>query len=400
MNESAIELVNVTKKYNIFQSDLKRLASLLLKKESNVVHYAIKNMSLSLPKGESIALLGKNGAGKSTLLKMITGVVSPTEGEIHVNGTIAALLELSSGFDNELTGRENIYFKGTMLGYSKEQMEHKVQDIIDFADIGKYIDQPIRTYSSGMKSRLGFAISVNVDPEILIVDEALAVGDDVFRLKCVERMKQFKEQNKTILFVSHSLNTVRSFCTKAAWIKDGELVEYGDMAQVVKRYSDFIKEERSGLQNKNKVTKTKKDIIERTDFYFTNAELKRTRKFSMDEKVTFNLEYEVKEEMNNLYFSWSLLDAEKYELYSTINQRDSLSIDSSIGNHKLSVTIDSANLLPGKYRISGDFYDETGLVSIGFSREQYFFIQSSDELDLGVIKIPFSYKEEILDKGV
>ena len=238
--EYSIKLNNISKEYKLYKDDKDRFKDLFFGKRYTP-YRALINLSLSLPKGEVIGILGKNGSGKSTLLKMVAGVVFPSSGDIEVNGSVSALLELTAGFDGELTGRENIYLKGYGLGFDKKYIESKMDDIIDFAEIGEYIDQPVRMYSSGMKSRLGFAISINIDPEILVVDEVLAVGDEIFRKKCMNRMNEFKMSGRTILFVSHSIGQIKSFCTKGMWLHKGELVYYDDIEKTARLYEQYLK---------------------------------------------------------------------------------------------------------------------------------------------------------------
>lgn len=237
--EYAVEFKNVVKEYKLYKNDKDRFKDLFWGKRYTPFR-AIDNLSIGLPKGEVIGIFGKNGSGKSTILKMVTGVVYPTEGEILVDGTVSALLELTAGFDGELTGRENIYLKGYSMGLIRSEITKKLEDIIGFSELGEYIDQPVRMYSSGMKARLGFAIAVNIDPEILVVDEALAVGDEIFRQKCMTRMDKFRDEGKTILFVSHSLPQMRSFCTKGMWLNEGKLLSYGDIDEVANLYKHYL----------------------------------------------------------------------------------------------------------------------------------------------------------------
>ncbi|MGG7079206.1 ABC transporter ATP-binding protein [Clostridium sardiniense] len=237
--EYAVEFKNVVKEYKLYKNDKDRFKDLFWGKRYTPFR-AIDKLSIGLPKGEVIGIFGKNGSGKSTILKMVTGVVYPTEGEILVDGTVSALLELTAGFDGELTGRENIYLKGYSMGLIRSEITKKLEDIIGFSELGEYIDQPVRMYSSGMKARLGFAIAVNIDPEILVVDEALAVGDEIFRQKCMTRMDKFRDEGKTILFVSHSLPQMRSFCTKGMWLNEGKLLSYGDIDEVANLYKHYL----------------------------------------------------------------------------------------------------------------------------------------------------------------
>lgn len=235
----AVSVEHLTKKYKLYEDKWGPIKEVVSKKKLHKEFLALKDFSLDFPKGEAIGVLGKNGSGKSTLLKIITGIADPTAGKVTVNGSLV-FLDVSSGIDAELTGYENIFMKGILLGYSKDEMMEKVDDIIEFSELGEFIYQPVKNYSAGMKAKLGFAISVNVDPDILIVDEALAVGDSMFRQKCMNKMNGFKEQGKTIIFVSHDPNSVESFCSKAAWIHQGELITYGDSKLVGSIYNDFM----------------------------------------------------------------------------------------------------------------------------------------------------------------
>lgn len=225
MQKVMIEFKNVTKRYKLYKNDKQRLLSVFFKNVPFKEKRAVSDVSFTIRQGESVALFGKNGAGKSTILKMITGVAYPTSGEVVVNGRVSALLELTSGFDPELTGRNNIYLKGQLCGLKDDEIREIEEEIVEFAEIGEYIDQPVRTYSSGMKARLGFAVNVNIHPEILIVDEALSVGDRAFRNKCLKKVNTIIEKdNVTLLFVTHSIETARKFCTRGIVMKNGKLL--------------------------------------------------------------------------------------------------------------------------------------------------------------------------------
>ena len=202
---------------------------------------ALNDLSMNVPKGSIYGFVGKNGAGKSTILKMITGVTYPTSGDIIVNGRVSALLELTSGFDPEISGRGNIYLKGELLGLKNKEIKELEQTIIDFAELDEYIDQPVRTYSSGMKSRLGFAINVNINPEILIVDEALSVGDNAFKNKCVKKVREIiGNDDVTLLFVTHSVSVAKEFCDRGIVMKSGKLVYDSDIQSAIDVYEERI----------------------------------------------------------------------------------------------------------------------------------------------------------------
>ena len=237
MGQSVITFKNVTKIYKLYKNDKARFLSIFSKKVRYKENRAIDNLSFTIEKGEGVALFGRNGAGKSTILKMITGVSFPTEGEITVNGRVSALLELTAGFDSEFTGRENIYLKCNIMGMDDDEIKPLENIIVEFAEIGAYIDQPVRTYSSGMKARLGFSINVNVKPEILIVDEALSVGDKAFRQKCIEKVREImKDGDVTMLFVTHSSGVAKEFCKRGIVLEKGKIVFDGEIGEAIKHY--------------------------------------------------------------------------------------------------------------------------------------------------------------------
>lgn len=239
-NDVVIEFKSVTKMYKLYSSDKKRLLSAFFKNIPYKEKKAINNLSFKIHRGEAVALFGRNGAGKSTILKMITGVTYPTSGEVVVKGRVSALLELTSGFDPELTGRENIYLKGQLMGLKDEEIKAVEQDIEDFAELEEYIDQPVRTYSSGMKARLGFAVNVNIKPEILIIDEALSVGDVAFRKKCVKKVNEIMSRDDvTLLFVTHSVSTAREFCKRGILLKQGQLILDTDIDEAIEAYKEL-----------------------------------------------------------------------------------------------------------------------------------------------------------------
>ena len=238
-----IRLSHVTKQFKLFKSKKSRLLSIFSKRVNYTLKTANDDLTLEIRRGESVAFLGKNGAGKSTLLKMITGVLFPTSGEIEVNGEVSALLELTAGFDPEFTGRENIYLRGHMRGMTDDVIKKYEEVIIDFADIGEYIDQPVRTYSSGMKARLGFAINANIEPEILIVDEALSVGDAAFRKKCKEIVNRIiAEDNTTLLLVTHSSAMAKQFCKRGIVLYNSKVYFDGDIDEAIRVYEEDILE--------------------------------------------------------------------------------------------------------------------------------------------------------------
>lgn len=240
MNDIVIEVKNATVRFNKSSesiSGLKEYIIKMLKRELMFQEFlALKNITFTVKQGESWGLIGKNGSGKSTLLKLISGIIRPYQGNVTVNGSISPLIELGAGFDPELTARENIFLNGALLGYSKRFIESHFQEIVDFAELNDFIDVPIKNFSSGMSARLGFAIATVQKPDILIVDEVLAVGDLAFQQKCKERMESLLSNGTTLLFVSHSIEQVKELCSKAIWIDNGEVRAIGDTYSVSQEY--------------------------------------------------------------------------------------------------------------------------------------------------------------------
>ncbi|MBQ4122791.1 ABC transporter ATP-binding protein [bacterium] len=241
-NTYKIQVENVTKTYKMYNSPIDRMkeALSLSGKERHTVFYAIKDLSFSIKKGEILGIVGRNGAGKSTLLKLITGILEPSEGKVSVKGKISSLLELGTGFNMDYTGIENIYFYGTLMGMSKSQMDEKLEDIIAFAEIGDYIYQVVKSYSSGMFARLAFSCAINVEPDILIVDEILSVGDMRFQAKCFNKFKEFRDKGVTILYVGHDVGMMRQFCDEVMWIDKGKLVDKGDPTYICAQYTEYM----------------------------------------------------------------------------------------------------------------------------------------------------------------
>ena len=262
MTDVAISVNHVSKVYKLYDNPMDRLKESLglSRKKKYKEHYALNGISFEIKKGETVGIIGTNGSGKSTILKIITGVLNPTSGSVQVDGRISALLELGAGFNMEYTGLENVYLNGTMLGFSKEEIDARLQDILDFADIGEFIHQPVKTYSSGMFVRLAFAVAINIDPEILIVDEALSVGDIFFQSKCFRKFEEFKERGKTILLVSHDLSSISKYCDRVILLNKGNKVSEGSPTVVVDEYKKILAHKSEGVE-----TETKAEAIDTPD---------------------------------------------------------------------------------------------------------------------------------------
>ena len=280
MSEIAIKVEHLTKIYKLYNKPSDRLREALGMKVQSRDHYALNDVSFHVKKGETVGIIGTNGSGKSTILKIITGVLNPSEGNLEVNGRISALLELGAGFNMEYSGIENVYLNGTMMGFSREEIDAKLDDILEFADIGDFVYQPVKSYSSGMFVRLAFAVAINIEPEILIVDEALSVGDVFFQAKCYRKFDEFKEMGRTILFVSHDLGSISRYCDRVILLNKGVKLDEGnpkDMVDLYKKVLVHQENERpegtTAVETEKKETKWKKpfEVNPNADEYGTKV---------------------------------------------------------------------------------------------------------------------------------
>lgn len=237
-NDEVIIVKDVTKTFNVFYDKTNTIKEKLLfwNKSRKEVRTVLKDINLTIKKGEVVGLIGVNGSGKSTLLKLMTKIIYPNIGTLETHGKLTSLLELGAGFHPDFSGRENIYFNASIFGLTREEIDKRLDDIIKFSELEEFIDNPVRTYSSGMYMRLAFSVAINVDAEILLIDEILSVGDQHFQEKCLNKMEELKAEGKTIVFVSHGLNTVESFCTRAVWLHNGEIRKDGDTKTVIEEY--------------------------------------------------------------------------------------------------------------------------------------------------------------------
>ncbi|NTU71142.1 MAG: ABC transporter ATP-binding protein [Coriobacteriia bacterium] len=400
--DNAIRVKNLTKTYRIYSSSISRALAPFRRDDDSKKFTALKNVSIDFPKGEVVAILGKNGSGKSTLLKIITGVARQTSGEVEIEGRISAMLELTSGFDLELTGVENIYLRALALGIPREEADARKEEIIRFADIGDHINQPVRTYSSGMKARLGFAVSVSVDPDILIVDEVLAVGDDIFKIKCIEKMEEFRRQGKTILFVSHSLFTVKAFCTRAVWINAGVVMEQGELGPVVLAYEEFLKQERARIRDQHRedhgdeeIALEKRDILEIKDFRLYNEGVEgRSNTFDFREDILFEFDYYVKRPIERLTFCYTIKNSEGLEMFMSDKQDPDAVINSEIGKHHLRVRLRDPRLLAGEYLMAGELWNNDAGFFINHSLRRPIHIRAGKFVGTGVVHVDYELEND------
>lgn len=334
MSDIAIQVQNLSKRYQIYDSPRDRLKQFVVPRLQRFAgqapkqyfreFWALKDVSFEVKKGETVGIIGRNGSGKSTLLQMICGTLSPTSGNIQTKGRIAALLELGSGFNPEFSGRENVYMNAVVLGLSKEEIDERFDAIAAFADIGDFIEQPVKTYSSGMMVRLAFAVSVSVKPDILVVDEALAVGDMAFQQKCLQRLADLRELGTTILMVTHDIMLIRNYCTRSIYLERGQVKMIGDTETVGERYVHDMFSERQGTQNGNAIEWRSDSEKGRISFGTTHGRISGVRvhgerstgqTFQQGETITVAIGGEADKSVANPEFIFQLRDARGYVLY-------------------------------------------------------------------------------------
>lgn len=359
MEENVIEIKDLVKKYKMYNRKKDRLLEVIFpKKQRHTDFIAIDNLNLSVKKGEIVGILGRNGAGKSTLLKMITGVVVPTSGEIKVNGKISSLLELGTAFNMELTGEENIYQHGQVMGLTREEIEKSKQSIIDFADIGEHLYQPVKTYSSGMFARLAFSCAINVNPEILIVDEVLSVGDMAFQLKCFKKFEEFKQKGKTIFFVTHGINDVIRNCTRTIILKEGSKVFDGNVKDGIELYKKMIVGldddiPKDNTDKKDKLISYGNGKAKIKEYEIVNQKNEKIKIFDNDEEVKIRFKVKFNEDIESPIFAVSIKDFKGLEILGT--NTDIEQIETGKFKKGDEITIEYKQripLEPGRYAIS------------------------------------------------
>ncbi len=384
-NSNAIEIDNISKTYKVYAKPYHRLIEMFnFGRHMYQEIRALKNISFNVKKGLAYGIVGPNGSGKSTLLQIITGILRPTEGNVQVTGRISALLELGAGFNPDYTGRENIYLYASILGVEKKEIDLKIDEIIEFAQIGEFIDRSVKTYSSGMYVRLAFAVAINVDPEILIVDEALAVGDESFQRKCFRKFEELKEKGVTILFVTHSLGLVKQFCDEAVLIYKGDLIEQGHPNHVINVYTKIIAEaESKGTQetldasdakeltdeiNKNAILE--KTEQSSTEFRYGNGEGKiisfevygendnRSRIFRHGEQITIKLKLNYYKDTPSSLAAYTIKTVSGVEVTGTNTMFEGYDIENKLANDILEIMfVQNISLNAGDYVVSLGFIE-------------------------------------------
>lgn len=370
MTNEAIKIESLTKTYNMYAKPKDRLKEALhpLRKSYHDIFYALKELNMIVYEGETIGIIGENGSGKSTLLKIITGVLSPSSGSVVINGKVSALLELGSGFNPEYNGFENIYLNGMVLGFTREEIDDMVDDIVAFADIGEHINQPVKTYSSGMYVRLAFAVAINVNPDILIVDEALAVGDLEFQLKCMEKFTELRNSGKTVLLVSHDINSIRRFCDRVYWLKNGEVVDEGETMAVTERYDNYLKKKsiKSVDREKTKVEEhAAPEIVTLHQALLLDEAGQPLEMVQQDQAVQIRVEYDVKDEhFRNPVLGVAIRTVNNQYVCGLNTLLDQVKIPWKKGRNICTIHYDKMSLLSGEYYFDIAFFEENATVPL------------------------------------
>lgn len=391
----AIQLNNIGKRYRLEYKNRDKLSL----KESFLdlfrgdirqrEFWALKEINLDIPQGQALGIIGRNGSGKTTLLKLLCGVTKPTTGSRKINGKIVGLLELGAGFHGDLTGRENIYLNGSIFGLSRKEIQRNIDAIINFADIGDFIDAPVRTFSSGMYLRLGFAIATHIDCDILLIDEVLAVGDLVFQKKCLKKINEHKENNKTLILVSQDMNIVRQLCSNVIWLDEGRIVKEGKAIKVVEEYEMSvhreIKKERIGLNLK----------VEITNVYFLDEQEEARNEFVMGEKMIIRIEYFAHDRIDNPVFGLGIFRDDGIHITGPNTKFSDFRIDFIKGRGSIDFITDALPLLPGNYDISvaiHTYEDEANQYDFFHRLFKFKVVNGAKKEKYGIVFMPHRWK--------
>lgn len=402
--EQVIKVEHVTKVYKIYNDPKDRFREALgvhKEKQYHRDYYALNDISFNVGKGEIVGIVGRNGSGKSTILKILTGVLNQTSGNVEMDGKVAALLELGAGFNMEYSGMKNIYLNAAMMRVSKEEIEKKIPEILAFADIGDYIHQPVKTYSSGMFVRLAFAVAINVDPDILIVDEALAVGDARFQLKCMDKFMEFVQKGKTILFVTHDVNTVKRFCNRAIWLNCGALIMDGNTDEVTDRYLDFLKSDlpieqylaqyvASGEKNPEveglQVNAEGIDIAEIHGLSMYNSYGREIDEITHGQKVVLKVSYVVGDEtIEEPVLGVAIRRIDNEYICGLNTKLDNMTIPWKKGYNEVTLSYPCFNLIGGEYYFDVGIFDKTGIVNLDYKARIKNFFVKMDYIAEGIV---------------
>ncbi|MCI9538622.1 MAG: ABC transporter ATP-binding protein [Eubacterium sp.] len=400
--ENAIEVNHVTKSFKVYLDKGNTLKEKVLfkKRRRYEERNVLKDISFQVKKGEAVGLIGHNGCGKSTTLKLLTRIMYPDAGEIKMSGRVSSLIELGAGFHEDMSGRENIYINASIFGLSRKEIDERMEAIINFSELQDFIDNPVRTYSSGMYMRLAFSVAINVDADILLVDEILAVGDVNFQAKCFNRLREIKGQGTTIVIVSHSMDQIEQICDRSIWIHEGDIRRQGRPRDVHPEYLDFMGEKRQERAEKEKeeAPQEKTEPIAKEEKRWGNGDA-RIRKVMIsgrdgrersviktDEQVTISIKYEIKNTVEDAVIGIGFFRSDGVQCYGTNTRIDKLPEFKLVRDGVAEVKIASLNLIPGQYLLDVAIESQIG-IAVDYFREAYRFEVFSDVSDVGVARI-------------
>jgi ABC-type polysaccharide/polyol phosphate transport system ATPase subunit len=365
--------------------------------------WALKDVSFAVERGKTLGIIGPNGSGKSTVLKLISRILEPTSGRIDVGGRVSALIELGAGFHPDLTGRENVYLNGSLLGFSRKEMEAKFERVVEFSELEKFIDVPIKHYSSGMHMRLGFAVAIHVDPDILLIDEILAVGDRAFQRKCLGKIGELKSQGVTILFVSHDLEAVRNLCTSAIWLENGVIQERGTTDRVIDSYlSNVTAMAEARLSREQPIGDNENrwgsGEVEITDVKFLDAQGKERRAFKTGERMVVRLKYHAHTEVRQPVFGLAIYSSGGVQVNGPNTRFSDYTVESVEGVGEIDYIVELLPLLEGTYELSAVVYDQKCLHAYDHQHRMHTFIVQRGAVKerYGMIYIPCEWRHRSL----
>jgi ABC-type polysaccharide/polyol phosphate transport system ATPase subunit len=400
MNTSVIEFETVHKRFTLRHDrprSFRELAVSLVKHSSSRREelHVLRGISFVVREGDVLGIIGENGAGKSTILNLIAHIIEPTSGRITTRGRVSTLLELGTGFHPDLTGRENIYLNGSILGFSKTEMDRKFDEIVEFSELERFIDVPLRHYSAGMYMRLGFSIAVHVEPEILLIDEVLAVGDQAFQRKCMDKINEFQELGVSIIFVSHSLDAVRGLCTKAIWLDEGKIKSEGITDKVIDHYLDKVtvdEEARLKAQSEKgeRGERWGTGEAEVTDVHFLDAEGQERYVFETGEKMTARIKYRTKGRIDKPIFGVAIYRSDGLHVNGPNTRLSGYDIEYIDGEGEIDYAVDALSLLGGTYQFTAAIHDYSGLHSYDHRHRAWeFLVRQGDVRErYGVLYLP------------
>lgn len=391
-DDNAIEIAQVVKDYVIYRSPRERLVSLinpaLSSKDSVKKFRALDDISLSVRRGETMGIIGRNGAGKSTLLQVLCGTVKPTAGSVAINGRFAALLELGAGFSPDFTGRENVYMNASLLGLSKDEIDSKLDGIRSFADIGDFFDRPVKTYSSGMYVRLAFSVAIHTEPDVLIIDEALSVGDIRFQMKCLARIEALRARGATILFVSHSMDQIKRFCQTAIWMEGGSIKLHGEASFVADSFRDHeIGLDAQVVQDDQYGPSTSVNL----PAYIASVSM--TPDFMAPfEPFTVDITYCIQDEsVDGFLLGVAIKSPDGQHIFGPNTHLENVAIPGTKGSHRVSYHIPSMPLLSGVYRVDVGLFTEKGIICLDYRSDVGRLTIASPYFSEGVVYIPHQW---------